>query len=252
VVFPQGFICGRRGQNREDQIRTSVESTTYGYDTHDNLDFIIDNFGRRTDYEHDNLHRLTKITQPDPDGAGGPLTRPVTQFQYNTVGLVTKAIDPLFRETNYTYNNRNWLESETLPDPDGAGGNPSLVTQYFYDCVGNLDHMILPGSRTVDYQYDELNRVSKVIQPIPAVGQPAPTVEYIYDGLSRVTTFRDESGHDTDYEYDELSRVTKVIQPEPKPGQGRPNLTTTYDAAGRVLTETDPVGRTTSYEYDVR
>ncbi|MEX2140344.1 MAG: RHS repeat-associated core domain-containing protein [Pirellulales bacterium] len=226
-----------------------AESFTYAYDAHDNMDFMIDGLGRPTNYDHDNLHRLTKVTQPDPDGPSAQ-TRPVTQYRYNTMGLVTKIIDPLSRETNYTYNNRNWVESETLPDPDGPTGNPALVTQYFYDCVGNLDHMILPGNRTVDYQYDALNRLSKVVQPIPAVGQAAPTVEYFYDGMSRLKTFRDEGGNDTDYEYDELSRVTKVIQPEPKPGQGRPNWLTTYDAEGRVVTETDPMGRTTTYGYD--
>jgi YD repeat-containing protein len=52
-------------------VGTSDQTTmSFEYDASDNLTAVIDGLGRRTQYAYDNLHRLTSLTQADPDGTG--------------------------------------------------------------------------------------------------------------------------------------------------------------------------------------
>lgn len=57
------------------------------------LTSVTDPLSRVTSYEYYDEGRITKVTQPDPDGAGS-LASPVITTAYNAVGLVTNVADP--------------------------------------------------------------------------------------------------------------------------------------------------------------
>jgi YD repeat-containing protein len=90
----------------------------YGYNSADDMTSYTDELGRTTTYAYDNLHRVTSITQPDPDG-GGPLSAPVTTCEYDAVGRVTTITYPLSRDTQYTYDDLGRVTQISLPDHDG-------------------------------------------------------------------------------------------------------------------------------------
>jgi YD repeat-containing protein len=78
-------------------------------------------------------HFLTSITQPDPDGEDGPLSPPVTTYEYYDDGL-------LYREHR----------------PEFLAG---LFNEYAYDANGNLLTITAPlAGQLTQFTYDQLNR----------------------------------------------------------------------------------------------
>ncbi|NBT35423.1 MAG: RHS repeat protein [Betaproteobacteria bacterium] len=235
-------------------VGTSDQTTmSFEYDASDNLTAVIDGLGRRTQYAYDNLHRLTSLTQADPDGTG-PKTSPVWHFAYDANGNRTSMTDPLGNVTQYLYDVRGRLSGTIQPDPDGAGPQVAPTTSSTYDCVGNLVSIADALGRTTTYSYDALNRMVQAIQPDPdgAGALTAPTTHTTYNAVNWVTSTTDPLGNTTNYVYDAMGRVLSVTQADPD-GAGpltAPVTSYTYDAAGQMLTTTDPLGRITSYSYD--
>ena len=91
---------------------------------------VIDALSRvtSTSYEYDALGRQTKVTQPDPDGAGSQ-TAPETTYSYDAMGNVLAVTDALGNETEYEYEYDNLyrLIKLTEADPDGAGSQARLA-----------------------------------------------------------------------------------------------------------------------------
>lgn len=233
---------------------TSGQTTMgFEYDSGDNLTAVIDGLGRRTQYAYDNLHRLTSLTQADPDGTG-PMTSPVWHFGYDATGNRTSMTDPLGNVTQYLYDVRGRRSGTIQPDPDGAGPQTAPTTSSAYDCVGNLVGIADALGRTTTYNYDALNRMVQAIQPDPDGAGPltAPTTHTTYNAVSWVNGTTDPLGNTTSYVYDAMGRVLSVTQADPD-GAGpltAPVTSYTYDAAGQRLTTTDPLGRVTSFSYD--
>ena len=136
---------------------------------------------------------MIKSTLPDPDGAGSQ-TAPELEIVYNAASQITKRIDALDRETVYAYEeDLGWLESVTLPDPDGAGSLTSPVWSYEYDVLGNLLTETDPLGNDTDYAYDDLYRVTQITFPDPdgAGSLPSPTISYTYNDAGWVTAETD-------------------------------------------------------------
>ena len=91
--------------------------------------------GNDTDYTYSVRNWLTKITLPDPDGAGS-LGRPEIEYFHDAAGRRTGVDDPLNNRTSFAYDDAGRLETVTLPDPDGAGSLTASVTTYAYDGAG--------------------------------------------------------------------------------------------------------------------
>jgi len=243
-------------------------TTTYHYDVFGNLRYVVDPLGTGisdtdhvTEYQYDALNRRTREILPDPDGAAGPLARPVTYFGYDEEGnliYVTDARGTAAEDaphtTYYEYDEANRLIREILPDPDGAGPLGQAVTRRFYDDNGNLRYVVGPqGSDakepeyTTEYQYDALNRMVLEILPDPdddGIGAARPEIEYEYDlygNLASVTDARDQA---TTYHYNLLGLQTGVT--DALAGTS----TTIYDAAGNPILVTDATGADTRFEYD--
>ncbi len=63
--------------------------------------------------------RLTSVTSPDPDGAAGPLTSPVTGYAYDTAGRLTEITDPRNFRTTFAYNATSG-RAQSAQRPDGG------------------------------------------------------------------------------------------------------------------------------------
>src|SRR5207248_4944245 len=113
--------------------------STIQYDAVGNVTAVTDALGRVTRYENDALNRLVKTTNPDPDGAQGPETSPVTQFTYDAVGNLRTQTDALGRVTIYAYAAVNRRIA-----PAAAEGGTSTIE---YDAAGNVVAVIDPLGR---------------------------------------------------------------------------------------------------------
>jgi RHS repeat-associated protein len=227
-------------------------TTTFEYDTSDNLTAVIDGIGRRTEYAYDNLHRLISLTQGVPSGAGPAVA--FWQFAYDASGNRTSMTDPLGNVTQYVYDDRGRLSEVIQADPDGVGPLTSPTTTYDFNCVNNLVGIADALGRATTYEYDGLRRMVRAILPDPDGAGPntAPTVEMAYNNVGWVTSETDPLGNATTYTYDAMGRVKSVTQADPD-GAGpatAPVTSAVYDAAGQILSVTDPLGRVTSYTYD--
>ncbi|MEQ8786495.1 MAG: Calx-beta domain-containing protein [Pirellulaceae bacterium] len=231
--------------------------TTYTYDLVGNLLTETDALDNVTTYAYDDLYRLVLVTQADPDGTGGSLESPVTAYEYDDAGQLTKIIDPLLRETSFQYDALGRWTKVIQPDPDGAGtGDPSPEIEYAYDLAGNLTSQTDALDNVTTYAYDNLYRLITVTQPDPdgsGTGDPSPVISYEYDLAGQLTTLTDPLSRETSFEYDALGRQTKVIQPDPDgtgTGDPAPETEYAYDLVGNIVSMTDPLENVTTYEYD--
>src|SRR5262249_44861042 len=79
-------------------------ATTTRYDAVGNVLSTIDALGEATRYSYDGLNRVTRKTEPDPDGPNVD-DRPssTTDYLYDSVGNTTKVTDSLLNVTTYEY-----------------------------------------------------------------------------------------------------------------------------------------------------
>ena len=228
---------------------------SYMFDLAGNIASVTDPLNNVTAYKYDIRDRLIEVVGADPDGSGGPLTSPGTAYAYNAASDLTSVTDALGRVTSYSYNGSGWLETITLPDLDGPGGQSAPQIWREYDGVGNvIDITDVLGQHTL-YQFDALNRVIEITLPDPdglGGSLDSPVIAYAYNFAGEVTSITDPLGRITTREYDALGRLIEMTLPDPD-GQGSatsPVYAWTYDAVGNVLTSTDARGGVTSREYD--
>ena len=110
----------------------------------------------------------------------------VTTVWHDDFGNVTKRVDAQNNVFLWERNSQGLVTRSVLPDPDGGGPLPALVTTYTYDARGNLTSLKSPDFSTQSWQYD-------------------PT-------FSQVTQYRDALGRTTDYTLDAYGNATQVTQ----------------------------------------
>jgi YD repeat-containing protein len=203
------------------------------YDSSGRKVATTDALGRVTTTTYDALDRKTAETLPDPDGTAGALPAPKTTFYYDDSGLVreTGPADTTFytrdrmgRVTRTVRTGRTFTDvpTPTLYDNGVAGDEVSSTT---YDADGNVtsqtryltetmtagqfaDLTTVPAAlkRTIDYQYDALDRKQTELQPDPG-GGVRPTTGYTYDDASNLLTTTDPRGFVTANRYDSHNRL---------------------------------------------
>ena len=139
----------------------SVDGNGYSLDKDGNL---VENSTAANDnttgYTYDLLgHRLSE-TQPYPDGIGGPLAGPVTDYSYDADGnlTATTVITASPHETTaYTYDGMQRVVKTTNPD--------GTITENVYDAAGNLVAKSDEKGQWTQYVYDSRNRVVETIEP---------------------------------------------------------------------------------------
>ena len=213
----------------------------------------IDPLGRKMGYTYDasglNLTEVRMTT--------GGATELLLTATYTAQNLPLNVTDANGRVTSYLYNAFGQPTSVTLPQ---RAGQPVEKIQYTYDAQGYLTRITDPLNGTTDFTYDGYGRVRTVKD------RDTYTLTYDYDNLDRMTkvTFpdgtytqtsygrldaewtRDREGRWTRRWFDALRKVVAVRDPA---GQ----ITgLSWCRCGALASLADPMGRITQWNYDVQ
>ena len=134
----------------------------------------------------------------------------------------------------FSYDARGRKVKET----DLPGAAERYETLFGYDAAVNLVSRTDREGKTTTYEYDGLNRLVRVIDPVGSI------TEYEYDARDNLISLKDAKGNATRFEYDRNNRLVKETRPM---GQ---ETTYRYDAAGNLIEKIDAKNRKTVYNYD--
>lgn len=150
--------------------------------------------GKTTTYNYDVMRRLISKV---PDAS---LNEPMISFTYNNLGLRQSMTDAT-GTTSYTYDVRNRLESKQTPFG---------TLSYNYDDNGNIETLRSSNLNgvSVDYTYDELNRLQTTKDNRMPNG--ADTTSYTYNEVSNISSVTLPNGISTSYAYNSLNRLTSL------------------------------------------
>lgn len=185
--------------------RTSAGNytTTYAYDTLDNLASTTDALGNVRSFTYDGLSRRLTATdlRAPADGTYGTYT-----YTYDDNGNLTRVVDPKSQTINRTYDALSRMKTE---DYTGSAGNEVSLT---YDTctygIGYLCYASSTGAR-LSQKYDVLGRVSVATTTIKTSIFTATTT---YDRQGNVTSLVYPSGSRITYLYGAGGLVSSVIR----------------------------------------
>ena len=266
-------ICGKIETITDPEGR----STTYAYDQYGNVATVTDGeskitqyhyniiglkeyeispLGYKTEYIYDQNGNVEKAIKSDTnDASKSSIIRTVCDAE----GRKVQEISPnLYDETKddianhvyndnigdrYTYNEKGQLVSKA----DSLGN----ITSYTYDLYSNVLTETKPNNSINVYEYDIMNRVTKVYLKEDANAEPVLLEEYIYTILSDKNTQKTHRVHlnDTEtavtvYTYDYANRLISQQNPD------NTTTSTSYNTNGTVNTTTDANGNVAYYNYD--
>jgi RHS repeat-associated protein len=204
-------------------------SETYAYNLAGNLTSRTDFRGKTTTFAHDLMNRVVSKT---PDAS---LSAPAINFTYTATGQRQTMADAS-GTTTYTYSTRDRLVSKATPQG---------TLTYTHDGAGNIKSIRSSNANgvTVNYNYDELNRLSNVVDNNLSTG----TTAYTYDLNGNLESTTYPNAVRTAYTFNSLNRLTNVNGAK---GATLANYAYTLGTAGNRLSVTEANGRTVSYAYD--
>lgn len=271
-----GIITERK--DWADRLVEAIQSCRFEDETEDYIwRFTYDSLGNtlretdplwnRTDRQFDALSRLLQIKLPQDKlilpGSSQPQDhRPVTLYQYDSMGNQTVVISPNGFKTEYEYDllGRRIKEIVRTTDPI-TGQIVTSITKHYYDAAGNKVMTVDPNNGIWRYQYSARGYLLSETDPSGNIST------YRYDALGNKIAATDPRGNGIDgkfttwYLYDDLNRLYRTVLPDntppadpysPTPNYDNPYLEITYDEAGNKLTERDANGMVTSYTYNSR
>lgn len=202
------------------------KTTTANYDADGRLVSVTDRAGNTTTYSHDADGRLTRIDYPGGefiawslDGFGRPTS------STNSSSILASTYDALGRVVTSTITS-------------SAFGSVSL--SYTYDAVGNRLTSTGPDG-TVNYAYDSLSRIVKVIDPRSGV------FGIQYDAAGRVVGLSRPNGVSDAYSYNSDGRLVGATSS--RNGTALQTISESVDANGQVTSLTDATG-TMTFKHD--
>ncbi|WP_338492567.1 LamG-like jellyroll fold domain-containing protein [Streptomyces sp. SJL17-4] len=248
-------------------------TTTFGYDTLGRLTSEKDPLGNEVTYSYTPLGLPYETVLKNWTGTptGEPRDLVLESNSYDPAGRLASTTDAMGATTAFTYYDDGLpatttarqvekhdgtrrdivLESNTY---DGAGYLTTHVTDggtltqiNTVDATGRVTHSVLDPNalnRSVDYVYDDDDRVTESTQRGPSTGEL--TERAIYDNAGNVTSSTLASGTTTltsRHTYDQRGLLLSSTSPRgTKAGADAPAHTTNfrYDALGRLVEQTAP------------
>lgn len=209
--------------------------TDFTYDKNGNLETTTDPLTHRTRQGYDALDRLIS-TMEDETGL-----QVETKYVYDALDNLTKVTDPRALDTTYSYNAFGEVTREVSKDRG--------TTTYTYDSAGNLKTRTdarVP-SVTATYEYDALNRVTKI-----TAGSEVQT--FAYDtctfGKGRLCTTTAINAN-TQFTYSRDGQIATRRELMTVGGvQSNYPITYSYDVAGRVTSIQHVNGVKVGYGYN--
>ena len=181
--------------------------------------------GQQTLDEYNNDNQLIKATDLSGDA---------TSYEYDADGDLTATTDPLKNKTKFGYTKMDLLESEEDPLLKKATAA--------YDTEGNVIELTDRRGKVDKFTYDALNRLTESKYGIS--GETAEsTIKYEYDNGNRLAKVIDSTSGTYTPEYDELNRLKSLATP-----QG--TIKYEYDEADRRTSMTVPGQEAVKYTYD--
>jgi RHS repeat-associated protein len=217
--------------------------TTYTYDPVSNLLQIDGPEGEAVWFEYDHPNRRT-AAWGRVRGGEVPQALQLMGYGYDGASNLTTLTRPDGNALTLTYDLDNRLQQIT--DQVGNG----LVGSFTYDKNGNvLTRSTGLANQTWTFEYDHLDRVTKVWDPIVEQPNDAHT-RYTYDDPNLTLEITDRNGMHTLKQFDALRRLTALTENYGgSDGTAGTQTTFGYDGA-RQTSITDPNGNTTTYDYD--
>jgi RHS repeat-associated protein len=242
---------------------TETLTTTYQYDSNDNLILatapdgsqthvtynslnqrtdVVDALGRKTHFDYDTNGRLIKTTYPDGTSES---------CVYDANGRKTSSTDRAGHTTLFTFDALGRIIKTTYAD--GAS------KQTVFDAVGNQIQTIDPLGNTTAFTYDAARRRTSITDALGNV------TNFAYDAKGNLISSTDALGHVRKSIFDKAGRLVSidygngtsdlmtydgVSQLISRKDQGGKATQYSYDAVGRLSSVTDALGQTTSYTYD--
>jgi RHS repeat-associated protein len=205
-------------------------SETFTYDAMGLLSTRTDFRGKTTTFEYDSMNRLSKRI---PDVS---LSEPTVSYTYTATDKRASMTDAS-GTTSYTYDLLDRMLTKQAPQG---------TLTYTYDAAGNVKTLRSSNANgvSVDYDYDQLNRLSSVTDQRLANG----THSYTYDPNGNLKTTLFANGVESTYTYDTLNRLTNVSAVG-----GSATLASyayTLGAAGNRTSVTELSGRSVTYTHD--
>tara|TARA_R110002049_G_scaffold32139_1_gene107527 strand:- start:763 stop:3264 length:2502 start_codon:yes stop_codon:yes gene_type:complete len=196
----------------------------------------------RTDY--DEFGRVTTVKR----ALGTALEQNYQSYTYTAFHAPETVADAKGNKTRYEYDTFRRPWKTIFPSPTTPGQiNTSDYEQYGYDVNSNRTTLRKRDGRTISYEYDTLNRISR--KDVPNTQSYDRDVWYAYDnrGLELYARFDSASGHGVINTYDGFGRLDTSTN---SLISGSTTLTYDYDRDGNRLSVTHPDATEFRYNYD--
>lgn len=234
--------------HRVTTTKSDGATRTDAYDGRGNLVQTTDEAGNVVLYAYDDADRQTTVQR---SLGTTPATYVTTTTAWDDENRVTSRCDDATQCTTYAYVYATQLVAKQTP-PTGPG-----ITNV-YDAKGNVKTVAYSSGKTVEFDYDSLDRLTTIAVAAAVASPGATRQQFTYDDMSRVTEATDNgmanlgSGVVTSLaqvvatqRYDTLGRVI---------GESQLGLAVTHtlDGVGNVIGTTYPSldGRVVSRSYD--
>ncbi|MEN3005048.1 RHS repeat-associated core domain-containing protein [Dehalobacterium formicoaceticum] len=248
--YNEGYLTGISVETTDYKGNQATIEENYDYDFNTGrVSDYWDGADNHTQYEYDNLGRLTAIINPD--------TTEQAIVYDDILNIVTATMENGYQKRNIYDGLGNLIKEQ-----EKQNGTWITLNEYHYNLFFQRDWMKDAKGNKDEYQYDIFNRVIKMINPdltyseivyndvqrnkVIINEEQDLTIEY-YDKLGNViqeTSMLNSIAVNNYYSYDYMSNLKYVKDP---------NLNQTeyfYDSIGRMTEVKNARGESTKYEYD--